>query len=275
MRIRPLILAMLFARAANAEAPDTTSNVTGASVSGIVRDSIAHAPLAGAVVQLVASDNPARFGRTANTDSTGRFVFNDVPDGSYTLGFFHPVLDSLGVEAPLKAVSVAGQKSVETELAIPSPIRLRAAICGKPPKGDSSALIVGVVRDAATGTPASGVTVSGEWVEFSFRRTGIQRRVPRIVATTSENGWFAMCNVPSAGTVALIASKGRIALISSSCRCLLAVFSDASCFLASIILWWRLRATSQRLRSLCRQSVYTLAQAQSVELFTRARVVAR
>ncbi len=208
MRIRPLLLAMLFARAANAETPDTTSSVAGASVSGFVRDSIARAPLAGAVVQLVAADNPARFGRTANTDSTGRFVFNDVPDGSYTLGFFHPMLDSLGVEAPLRGVSVAGQKSVETELAIPSPGRLRAAICGKPAKGDSSALIVGVVRDAVTGTPASGVTVSGEWVELSFRRAGIQKRVPRIVATTGENGWFAMCNVPSAGTVALIASKG-------------------------------------------------------------------
>src|SRR6185503_6955173 len=208
MRVRPLILAMLVARAAIAEAPDTISSVTGASVSGFVRDSIARAPLSGAVVQLVAADNPARFGRTANTDSLGRFVFNDVPDGSYTLGFFHPMLDSLGVEAPLRGVSVAGQKSVETELAIPSPGRLRAAICGKPAKGDSSALIVGVVRDAVTGTPASGVTVSGEWVELSFRRAGIQKRVPRIVATTGENGWFAMCNVPSAGTVALIASKG-------------------------------------------------------------------
>ena len=173
-----------------------------------MRDSIAHVPLANAVVQLVASDNPARYGRAANTDSLGRFVFNDVPDGSYTLGFFHPMLDSLGVEAPLKGVSVAGQKSVETELAIPSPARLREAICGKPAKGDSSALIVGIVRDAATGTPSSGVTVSGEWVEFAFRHTGIQRRVPRIVATTGDNGWFAMCNVPSAGTVALIASKG-------------------------------------------------------------------
>lgn len=208
MRIRPLLLAILFASAANAEAPDTTGNVTGASVSGIVRDSIARAPLPGAVVQLVASDNPARFGRTANTDSLGHFVFNDVPDGTYTLGFFHPMLDSLGVEAPLKGINVAGQKSVETELAIPSASRLRQAICGKPSKGDSSALIVGIVRDAATRIPSSGVTVSGEWVEFAFKRTGIQRRVPRIVATTGGNGWFAMCNVPSAGTVALVASKG-------------------------------------------------------------------
>jgi hypothetical protein len=206
MRIRPLILAVLLARVASAEASDTTSSV-GASVSGIVRDSIAHAPLANAVVQLVAADNPARFGRTASSDSLGRFVFNDVPDGRYTLGFFHPMLDSLGVEAPLRGISVSDHRSVEIELGIPSPARLRAAICGKPTKGDSSALIVGVVRDAKSGSPVSGVTVRGEWTEYSFTPKGVERRVPRIIATTGDNGWFAMCNVPSAGTVALVASR--------------------------------------------------------------------
>lgn len=208
MRLRPLLLAVLLTRVANAEVPDTGTSVTGASVSGIVRDSISRAPLAGAVVQLVAAENPARFGRTANSDSLGKFVFNDVPDGRYTLGFFHPILDSLGVEAPLKGVSVDNHRSVQADLAVPSPARIRTAICGKPQKGDSSALILGIVRDASNGAPAAGVTVRGEWVEFSFKPGEIERRVPRIVATTGDNGWFAMCNVPSAGTVALIASRG-------------------------------------------------------------------
>lgn len=207
MRIRPLLIAVLFARVANADTPDTTTSVTGASVSGIVRDSIARAPLAGAVVQLVAADNPARFGRTASSDSLGRFAFNDVPDGKYTLGFFHPILDSLGVEAPLKGVSIDNHKSIQTDLAVPSPARIRTAICGKAPKGDSTALILGIVRDAATGAPMSGVTVRAEWVELAFRTDGIQRTVPRILATTGDNGWFAMCNVPGAGTVAVLASR--------------------------------------------------------------------
>ncbi len=208
MRFRPLLLAVLIARVANADTPDTTTSVAGASVSGIVRDSIARAPLAGAVVQLVAADNPARFGRTANSDSLGRFVFTDVPDGRYTLGFFHPILDSLGVEAPLKGVSVDNHRSVQTDLAVPSPARIRTAICGKPQKGDSSSLVLGIVRDASNGAPASGVTVRGEWVELSFKSGAVERRIPRIIATTGDNGWFAMCNVPSAGTVALVASRG-------------------------------------------------------------------
>ena len=208
MRLRPLLLATLLARVANAEPTDTATSVPGASVSGIVRDSISRAPLADAVVQLVAADNPARFGRSASSDSLGRFVFRDVPDGRYTLGFFHPILDSLGVQAPLKGVSIDNHRSVEADLAVPSPARIRTAICGKPQKGDSTALILGIVRDARNGTPASGVAVRAEWVEFSFKPSGIQRRVPRIIATTGDNGWFAMCNVPSAGTVALIASRG-------------------------------------------------------------------
>jgi hypothetical protein len=208
MRLRPLLAAVLLARIANAEPPDTASSVAGASVSGIVRDSIARAPLAGAVVQLVAADNPAKFGRTASSDSLGRFSFNDVPDGTYTLGFFHPMLDSLGVEAPLKGISIYNHTSVETELAIPSISRLRAAICGKPAKGDSSTLVIGTVRDASSGAPAAGVTVRGEWTEYAFGRKGVERRVPRILATTAENGWFAMCNVPSAGVLALVASRG-------------------------------------------------------------------
>ncbi|HVD59397.1 MAG TPA: carboxypeptidase regulatory-like domain-containing protein, partial [Gemmatimonadaceae bacterium] len=86
--------------------------------------------------------------------------------------------------------------------------RLRNAICGKPEKGDSSTLVIGTVRDASSGAPAPGVTVRGEWTEYAFTPKGVNRRVPRILATTGDNGWFAMCNVPIAGTLALIASKG-------------------------------------------------------------------
>jgi hypothetical protein len=39
-------------------------------------------------------------------------------------------------------------------------------------------------------------------------RGGIVRRAPRLVALTGDNGWFAMCNVPSGGTMTLMASLG-------------------------------------------------------------------
>ncbi|HEY4956014.1 MAG TPA: carboxypeptidase regulatory-like domain-containing protein [Gemmatimonadaceae bacterium] len=207
-RLGSVLFVVVFARLANAQATDTTHHVAGATVSGVVRDSIARVPLGGAMVQLVAADSPARLGRMAVSDSSGRFTLSDVPDGRYMLGFIHPMLDSLGVEVPLREVYVDGHRPVIADLAIPSAARLRAAICGARPASDSGGVLLGVVRDALDGAPVAGVKVSGDWLEFSLGRGGLQRRLARLVATTGANGWFALCNVPSAGTVALLASRG-------------------------------------------------------------------
>ena len=207
MRLKPVLIFALSAGTADAQIMSAAQHVSGATISGVVRDSIARAPLAGAVVQLIGADNPARLDQSAVSDSLGRFTLINVPDGRHKLGFFHPMLDSLGVDAPLKEVNVDGVAEVKADLAIPSAQRIRRAICGKAAT-DSGTLIVGVVRNATDGTPVSGAQVMGEWVEMTFRSRGMVRRVPRIVATTGDNGWFAMCNVPSAGVMALIASRG-------------------------------------------------------------------
>lgn len=208
MLLRPLLLTALFAPLAAAQTPDTSHRATGTRVSGLVHDSIARAPLAGAIVQIVAAEGQPHFSRTVVSDSLGRFTLDDVPVGHYLIGFFHPVLDSLGVDAPLREVHVDGPRPERADLGIPSAARLRAAICGPRSATDSSAVLVGVVRDAWDKAPAAEVTVTGEWLEFSFRPGGLGRRIVRRVATTGENGWFAMCNVPTAGTMTLIASRG-------------------------------------------------------------------
>lgn len=180
---------------------------TGATVSGLVTDSIARAPLAGAMVQLLAANNPADAGRTATSDSLGRYNIPNVPDGSYKLGFIHPMLDSIGIEAPLREVDIRGGRSVRADLAIPSPAKVRAAICGPRSLNDSTGVLIGSVHDARDGAPAANVTVVGEWLEYSFGPGGLNRRIPRLAAKTGDNGWFAMCNVPTSGTVTVIASR--------------------------------------------------------------------
>ena len=127
MRVRSLLFVALLARLAAAQATDTIHRAIGATVSGIVRDSIAGMPLAGALVQLLAADSLARFNRTAVSDSLGRFTLGDVADGRYTIGFLHPMLDSLGIEPPLREVYIDGHRPVSVDLAIPSPARIRAA----------------------------------------------------------------------------------------------------------------------------------------------------
>lgn len=208
MRFRLLLLVVLLARPAAAQVPDTTSGAPGTIVSGVVLDSISGAPLVGAIVQLVAADNIAGLVRTDTSDALGWFMFGDVGRGRYLLGFLHPLLDSLGVEAPLREVHVVGRLPLRTDLAIPSPWRLHAAICGEQSARDSAAVVVGVVRNALDLAPAPDVAVTGEWLEFSVSREGFTRRTRRVVATTTATGWFALCGVPSPGTTAIIASHG-------------------------------------------------------------------
>ncbi len=216
MRLRLVLLAVpltMLTLPVTAQVPPAPTRAAGATISGVVRDSIARAPLAGAWVQLVAAEAAAQFARTAVSDSLGRFAFSDVPDGSYRLGFFHALLDSLGVEVPLRGLTVWRGRSVRADLAVPSGATLRAAICGERSPRDSGivvsgAAVIGVVREARGGAPAAGATVSGEWLEMSFRTQGIDRRRPRLVVTTGANGWFALCNAPSGGTMFLTASLG-------------------------------------------------------------------
>src|SRR5512140_635656 len=195
----------------NAQQPDSIARSGGATVLGVVRDSVARRPLAGAWVQLVAVGRETA-ARSSQSDSLGRFAFEGVPDGRYTLGFFHPLLDSLGVEPPLRAVQVKGRRTVHADLAIPAPARLRTAICDpqSTPNAASThgAVLVGVVRDVRERMPVSRVRVVGEWLEMSFARGSIGRRRAMLTVTTTDNGWFALCDVPSRGSMFLSASRG-------------------------------------------------------------------
>jgi hypothetical protein len=173
-----------------------------AAVSGVVYDSVARAPLAAAKVQLVPADQTLS-ARTAVADSAGRYSFNGVADGRYTIGFFHPMLDSLGVDAPLKEVTVAGQRPVKVDLSIPSPGRLRTAVCAD--SIGTGGAVIGVVRDARTRAPMAGVTVEARWLELTIRTAETQRHVSSIAATTNDIGWFRLCNVPRPGTLLLLA----------------------------------------------------------------------
>src|SRR5207237_322449 len=124
-----LAAATLLACRAGAQSPPSGTQVPGASVTGVVRDSISGKPLPDAAVQIVAADSSLSFSRVTASDSLGRFTIYGVPEGTYLLGFFHPMLDSLGVEAPLRTVEVVQQRSVHVDLGGPSPETLRIAFC--------------------------------------------------------------------------------------------------------------------------------------------------
>src|SRR5690348_4571242 len=146
-----------------AEASDSTTT----TVSGTVYDSVMHAPLAAANVQLVDAKNPSRI-YNAFTDSLGRFTMPAVVPGRYAAGFFHPSVDALGIETPLVGVDVVAGHPLSLALAIPGPGVIASALCGARAPGDSSGALVGLVRDADTGTPLAGARVVVSWLEINI-----------------------------------------------------------------------------------------------------------
>ncbi|HCT57700.1 MAG TPA: hypothetical protein DGD08_10915 [Gemmatimonas aurantiaca] len=173
-----------------------------AAVRGVVFDSLAGVPLGDATVQLVSADGSGAFGKTVSADRTGQFYIDSVPDGRYALGFFHPKLDSLGMEAPLRMVQVSNQQNAVVGTGIPAPKAYRAMVCGSAANPLGNAALVGFVRDATTHAPVPGATVLVSWLEMSLGGAGgTQIRTVRRTAKTSDNGWYSVCQVPSPGSI--------------------------------------------------------------------------
>lgn len=178
-----------------------------AALRGVVFDSLAKAPLKGALVQLVGSEPASTFGRTVVSNALGQFELLDVPAGAYTLGFHHPMLDSLGMEPIARAVTIGAERQREANLAIPSADVLRAAICGRGGSAELGGFVIGRVRDARDGEPLPGVQVMAEWMEYTIGAGEVERRTPGRIDTTNTDGFFALCNVPSPGSVAMLATR--------------------------------------------------------------------
>jgi hypothetical protein len=132
----------------------------------------------------------------ATSDAKGHFKIDSVPDGHYTLGFMHPMLDSLDLTAPLVAVDVKGGHEVEVTLTTPSPAVAYAAICPGPRDSDTG-VIIGHVRDVDDATALGNAIISTEWTEFTV--TGGRSKGHRVSATahTHADGSFLLCGAPT------------------------------------------------------------------------------
>ncbi len=201
----PLLL--LPASLAGAQQPGAPGQGRGA-VTGVVYDSVANRPLVGANVQLTGATGDV-VGRTTSavTDTAGRFTVRDLAPGRYLAGFFHDVLDTLGLEGVPIAVDVTGGEA-SVALSTPSPRTIIATICGPNSVSDSLGLLIGHVNTSGAAIPLSGATVTVEWGETLIEKGNIQQRNMSADATTSGPGWFAMCDVPGDVELTLSASSG-------------------------------------------------------------------
>jgi hypothetical protein len=214
-RLQPLSLVLSLMLAASVALPvaaqQAADSLAGtAVVSGAVYDSLSGRPLAGALVQLTTSDLRGRVSRDT-TNLLGSFSIADVKPGEYIIGFTHPFLDSLGLEAPPMKLRVDGSKPLQLSLAIPTPLAIRARLCPDASPADSSGLMLGFLRDADTGRHLDSGTVILAWTEVRVSNDNKSIVPVRRSATARVNrsGWYALCGVPTAGPLAAHAESGE------------------------------------------------------------------
>ena len=166
-------------------------------VRGVVFDSLSNVPLVGAAVQLVRDDS-TRAALMQMTDSLGSFAFPNVPRGRYLVGFFHPAIDSLELDAPVQRLDVTGRPTVLVDLAIPSGERLIAKFCGQRFPFDSSGALVGWLRDARTDSAIAGGRVVLTWSQLMADERGLRLEQRRAPTRSRATGFYVACDLPAA-----------------------------------------------------------------------------
>ena len=175
------------------------------TVSGAVRDSLSGRPFAGATVQLISAATPWEAGRTATSDSAGRFVLSGVVPGRYVFGFQHPRLDSLGMDAVSRTIDVRAKANERMDLALPSAATLATSLCGR--RRDSTGVLFGRVFDAVDGAISIRGSVIVRWGEFRFDTGGMHHTLAHVRAPIGRDGRYVVCGVPTDLPVLLSAAE--------------------------------------------------------------------
>jgi len=165
------------------------------TVTGTVTDSVSHRPLAGAMIQIEAQ--PSRVVKMATSDSLGVYRVDSLAPGAYIIGFFHPALDSLGIDLSPKRFTITGPTGEQqVNLAIPPAEKIESQLCRSSTAQDSTGLLIGHLRDADTRMPRQG-TVTVLWMELTIGQGGVKRNRQQIPVKSNELGWFALCGLPT------------------------------------------------------------------------------
>jgi len=161
------------------------------TVRGTVYDSLLDAPMRGADLWLRGTNWRAR------SDSTGRFSFDSLPPGRYTLLLAHPGLDSAGLYTLALPLAVAAADTAPVKVATPSLSTLWERRCGQElTTRVDSAIVFGVVQDAATGAHLLGAGVLLQWLRITQTDPVNVATQPRsITARTDSTGTYYACGV--------------------------------------------------------------------------------
>lgn len=196
MRIRSVHLVLLLIAGRMLSAQGTRS----AQLEGTVTDSVRAKPLVGAWIFLTRRDTEPPALLRAVSDDKGRYRFDNLTPGKYSVGFASEWLDSLDVMLPETSIALATGQRATMDFATPSGATLRAAACPglALPKGRGA--VVGYVVNADDDDrPLANATIVVSWRDVTVDRTTLratsQERSGAV--TTDSTGRYRLCGVPT------------------------------------------------------------------------------
>jgi len=186
--------------------PPAAPPKTTAEISGVVVDSLHGRYLAGADVIID--------GVKGNlvTDSSGNFKVEGLPPGTYQIGVFHPMLDTLNISLATRPFHVGADSASFVILSVPSAATLIRRACPGALTSQDRSAVIGHVNDPETLQPVVGAEVSLAWIEIEVSKQVGIRRTPHMVRdTTNAAGAFHICGLPNSMAATLQARKGTAA----------------------------------------------------------------
>lgn len=174
-------------------------------IVGVVADSVDGTPLQGA--EVIASG----VATSVMTDSLGRFMIDSLAPGTYQVGVFHPLLESLGITLATQPFVIGPDSAGIVSLAVPSLPTLVHRYCGSEQGPSTPAAVVGRVLDPDNDAPISGARVSLAWTDVQVgREIGVVRTPHELHAETSGTGFFKICGLPTDLDGTLQVARGDI-----------------------------------------------------------------
>lgn len=184
--------------------PTPDAGSTGrAEISGVVVDSLNARYLSGADVII----EGAR--ATLVTDSLGRFRIDSLLPGTYRVGVFHPLLDTLGLTLATKPFHVGPDSVSFIVLAVPSATSIIRNACPVRPRAQGTSAVIGHVNDPETLQPVPDAEVSIAWSEIQVsKELGIHQTPHVIRDSTDASGAYRLCGLPNSMKATLQARRG-------------------------------------------------------------------
>lgn len=174
------------------------------SIRGTLIDSLrVGGPVVAAEVVLIGAS------KKAVTRRGGAFEFADLPEGDYTVAYWAPWLDSLGLPAIQRQVTVRGSRAQSVVLATPSNATIQRAVCGDV-LAEGQGLLIGEIRDG-DGAPAEGTGIFAQWMETVVAGREVAQGTMAAADTASAAGSYVLCGVPMESEFTLRALGDKVA----------------------------------------------------------------